>query len=482
VSTGKVIKLTSLSGVVCDEPSVVQVLLAKGVALCGWSAAAGTGGALQLPESIENSGMMKLVRDWLLKMSAAAGPGNGLEFKLICVGCDLEKARSVCQLLQIKLVGELSEKLPVEAYFYTDIGRLRVAEIENSSKPVPDSSSKKKRVLVVDDSKTIRQLLTRILNSDPQLEVVGAAELPSQAKRLIAELRPDVITLDINMPEMDGVTLLKQYITDYPIPTVMISAISMEEGNLVLQAMEYGAVDYIQKPSFEEIDRMAPLIIEKVKIAASVRVRLKQASSHVKSPAISGKLNQKVIVAIGSSTGGTEALRVFFTKLPAGIPPMIVVQHIPPVFSKAFANRLAELCAFEVKEAEDGDLVQPDRVLIAPGGMQLKLVTCSSGYKVSVFDGAAVNRHKPSVDVLFDSVSELIGKNAIGIIMTGMGKDGAAGLLKMRKAGARTIAQDEHSCVVFGMPKEAIKLGAAEVIEPLEEISTVLTKWLATEK
>ncbi|HAR43138.1 MAG TPA: hypothetical protein DCS07_11010 [Bdellovibrionales bacterium] len=207
-------------------------------------------------------------------MSAAAGPGNGLEFKLICVGCDLEKARSVCQLLQIKLVGELSEKLPVEAYFYTDIGRLRVAEIENSSKPVPDSSSKKKRVLVVDDSKTIRQLLTRILNSDPQLEVVGAAELPSQAKRLIAELRPDVITLDINMPEMDGVTLLKQYITDYPIPTVMISAISMEEGNLVLQAMEYGAVDYIQKPSFEEIDRMAPLIIEKVKIAASVRVRL----------------------------------------------------------------------------------------------------------------------------------------------------------------------------------------------------------------
>ncbi|OFZ22537.1 MAG: hypothetical protein A2X94_02660 [Bdellovibrionales bacterium GWB1_55_8] len=335
---------------------------------------------------------------------------------------------------------------------------------------------RKTRVLVVDDSKTIRQLLTRILTADPELEVIGTADCPSQAEKMIRELRPDVITLDIHMPEMDGVSFLQKYIGEFPIPTVMISSISMEESTQVLQALEIGAVDYIQKPSFEKLDRMAPLIAEMVRTAATVKVR-RSAGTKVSHARIqsSAQLNQSVLVAVGASTGGTEALRLFLSKLPPGIPPIVIVQHIPPVFSKAFANRLASTCPFEVKEAEDGDLIRPDRVLIAPGGLQMAV---QKGSRVRIWDGDPVNRHKPSVDVLFKSVAEIAGSKSIGIIMTGMGRDGAAGLLEMKQSGSRTIAQDEASSVVFGMPKEAIRLGAAQEVMPLDRIPEKLLSWL----
>ncbi|MBC7692119.1 MAG: chemotaxis response regulator protein-glutamate methylesterase [Methylotenera sp.] len=349
------------------------------------------------------------------------------------------------------------------------------------STPAAAVAERPKKVLVVDDSKTIRELLTKILSSDPELQVVACAELPSQVEDLIRRHQPDVITLDIHMPEMDGVTLLRQYLPKYPVPTVMITSISMEESTQVLTALESGAVDYIQKPSFQELARVAPLIIEKVKTAAQVRLKTRAQLLSSKSSTVrhaSQMYQDGMIVAIGSSTGGTEALKVVLTQLPEKIPPILVVQHIPAVFSKAFADRLNQLCPFEVKEAQDGDEVLPNQVLIAPGGLQMSLIRSGPGLRVKIEDSAPVNRHKPSVDVLFDSVAELVGKRAVGVILTGMGADGSKGLLKMRNAGARTIAQDQESCVVFGMPAEAIKLGAACEVHSLNVISGAMLKFL----
>jgi two-component system chemotaxis response regulator CheB len=332
------------------------------------------------------------------------------------------------------------------------------------------------KVLIVDDSASIRKILTNLFTSDPMIEVVGVAERPSQVEDLINKTRPDVITLDIHMPEMTGVELLKRYLPRHRIPTVMISSISMEESPMVLEALENGAVDYIQKPAFQNLAAQSPLIIEKVKEAAGARVKV--TSRPVSQAFREQKLRQDLILAIGSSTGGTEALREVLTQLPASIPPTLIVQHIPAVFSLAFANRMNELCPFEVKEAADGDEVRPGRVLIAPGGLQMKLIRQGAVLKVRVEDTAPVNRHKPSVDVLFDSVAAEIGKKALGVILTGMGSDGANGMLKMRQAGAHTVAQDEESCVVFGMPREAIARGAAEEVKSLRDIPQLLVRWL----
>ncbi len=356
-------------------------------------------------------------------------------------------------------------------------GRLRVPKADKvpSLKPATPSvmaKRKKIRVLVVDDSDTIRKILGKLLGSDPEIEVVAMASRPSEVEGLIARHRPDVITLDIHMPEMDGVTLLKKYMARYPIPTVMITSVSLEEGPKVFEALEHGAVDYIQKPSFDQLAKVTPLIIEKVKMAAQIQLRSKVQSSPF--PAPSGALDESRLIAIGSSTGGTEALRELLTRLPAKIPPIVIVQHIPPVFSQAFAERLNSLCPFEVIEGRDGDEVRAGRVIIAPGGFQMHLVKNGAGFKVVVTDSAPVNRHKPSVDVMFNSVAAVVGRSAVGVILTGMGADGAKGMLKMKEAGCHTIAQDEASCVVFGMPREAIKLGAAAEVRALLEIPAAL--------
>jgi two-component system chemotaxis response regulator CheB len=358
-----------------------------------------------------------------------------------------------------------------EVFVYTRTGRARVARDLLQNSP----SAKRIRVLIVDDSKTIRNLMSKILSRDPGIEVVGLAEGPTQAEALIEKLRPDVITLDIHMPEMDGVQLLKRYLPKYPIPTVMISSISMEEGPLVLSALEVGAVEYIQKPSFDQLETAAPLIVEKVKVASYAKVVMGSNKGRTEPLRRSeGNIDLTRVIAIGSSTGGTEALRVLMSGLPADIPPIVVVQHIPPVFSKAFAMRMNELFPFEVKEAEDGDLLQANRILIAPGGLQMSVVKDRDQYKVQIRDTAPVNRHKPSVDVLFDSIAKELGNQALGAILTGMGTDGAKGLLKMRQTGAHTVAQDEASCIVFGMPREAIHIGAAVATLPLSKIASHL--------
>ncbi len=368
-----------------------------------------------------------------------------------------------------------------EVFVYVGTGRVRLRELKEAQS---EQAPSKARVLIVDDSKTIRNLLRRVLSSDPSIEVVGEAERPSQVEEMIEKLQPTVITLDINMPEMDGVTLLSRYLPKYKIPTVMVTAISMQDGDQVLRALNLGAVDYIQKPSMEEMQAMSPVIIEKIKVASSAS--LKRQSAKREAPrrlsAVGGTIDANIVVAIGSSTGGVQALDSFFSSLPANIPPIVVVQHIPPVFSAAFAKRLNDSCPFEVIEAKDGDEIKAGRVLIAAGGTQMKVERSGSTLKVRVFDGAPVNRHKPSVDVLFDSVAEVIGKHAIGVIMTGMGADGAKGLLKMKQSGARTVAQDKDSCVVFGMPRAAIELGAAEEIKPLQELPETVLRWLVSSR
>ncbi len=352
--------------------------------------------------------------------------------------------------------------------------------------------TRKIKALIVDDSKTIRNLLAKIMSEDPQIEVVGTADRPSSALPMIQKLKPDVITLDLEMPEVDGLTFLKQYFPHHPVPTVMITSIGLEEGSRVLQALEAGAVDYVQKPSASELSEAAPVIVEKIKAAASAKVTTIRAPGPVavvtggkKSPpgVFAGRLDPNCLIAIGSSTGGTEALRKVLTELPASIPPIVITQHIPAVFSKAFADRMNSLCPFEVLEAEHGMEVLPGRVFIAPGGRQMQIRKRTDGRTFIVIDDSPpVNRHKPSVDYLFDSVVETCGGNCIGVILTGMGADGAKGLHKLKTAGARTIAQDEASCAVFGMPREAIRLGAANEVLPLSEIASKLIQWLSQRK
>lgn len=330
------------------------------------------------------------------------------------------------------------------------------------------------RVLIVDDSPTIRRILEKIFAGDPEMVVVGSVGLPSEVAAAIEKGRPDVITLDIHLPEMNGVELLKQYLPRYPIPTVMISSISAEEGPLVLNALEAGAVDYIQKPGASEIKAVSPFLLLKVKTASRVRLRQRVVGIAKRVSLSDGRLDLDKIVAIGSSTGGTEALKEVFLRLPESIPPMVVVQHIPAVFSKAFADRMNELCPFEVVEGVDGMELAPSRIIIAPGGRQMSVVRRGAGLAVSVVDSEPVNRHKPSVDVLMNSVASLCGSNAVGVILTGMGADGARGLLAMQEAGAATLGQDEASCVVYGMPMAAKKLQPSLEMVPLQRIAEVV--------
>lgn len=357
--------------------------------------------------------------------------------------------------------------------FFPSVSKLRLAVASKANAEVV-SKKLKSRVLIVDDSPTIQKLLRMIVESDPTLEVAGVTGKPLEVKKLIEQLKPDVMTLDIHMPDLTGVELLKTLPREILPPTIVITSLTKEEGPLVLEALENGALDYIHKPSLDQIDRVTGVIVERIKALGSIR-RVKPKS---KTPAprtiarVESDTDMNRVVAIGSSTGGTEALRVLLTSLPAEIPPMVVVQHIPAIFSAALAQRLNTLCNFEVKEAVDGDLVVKNRVLIAPGGFQMKLVPNSAGqYQVRVEKSGAVNLHQPSVDVLFQSVAEHVGRSAVGVILTGMGADGAKGMKMMFDRGSRTVAQNEETCVVFGMPKEAIRLGGAEFVEPLEAIA-----------
>ncbi len=349
---------------------------------------------------------------------------------------------------------------------------------------------KKTRVLIVDDSASVRQTLTAVLEADPAIEVIGAASDPYMAAKKIQEDLPDVITLDVEMPRMDGITFLRKIMSQHPIPVVMCSSLTEAGSETLLQALEAGAVDIILKPRIGAADHLAESalrICEVVKSAAHARVTgIKAARSAAASgpqakltadavlPPPSGRAmarTTEMVVCVGASTGGTEALREMLEKLPANSPGMVIVQHMPEKFTAAFARRLNTLCEVEIKEAEDGDPVLRGHVLIAPGDKHMLLERQGARYYVSVRNGPLVSRHRPSVDVLFRSAARSAGSNAMGVIMTGMGDDGARGMLEMHQAGAFTVAQDEASSVVFGMPKEAIAHGGVDKTVPLDHIA-----------
>ncbi|CAK0757576.1 protein-glutamate methylesterase/protein glutamine deamidase [uncultured Gammaproteobacteria bacterium] len=346
---------------------------------------------------------------------------------------------------------------------------------------------KKIRVLIVDDSASVRATLSEILSSDPDIEVMATAADPYTAAKRIQEEVPDVITLDIEMPRMDGLTFLRKLMAQRPLPVVMCSSLLEEGSQVLMDALEAGAVDAILKPrlgSRAALIESRIRICEAVKGAAAARVGSRRPlPSHSVQPKLSADVmlpppsarsivaTAEKVVCIGASTGGTESLRVLLEMLPPDCPGMVIVQHMPETFTASFARRLDNLCRVAVKEAVDGDVVMRGQVLIAPGNRHTLLQRNGSRYRVEVKDGPLVSRHRPSVDVLFRSAALVVGANAVGVIMTGMGDDGAQGLLEMRQAGAVTLAEDESTCVVFGMPREAIKRGAAQSVVPLDRIA-----------
>jgi len=336
------------------------------------------------------------------------------------------------------------------------------------------------RVLIVDDSAIVRKIFAEELSKYPDIEVVGAAPDPYVARDKIVSLKPDVITLDIEMPRMDGLTFLKKLMKYFPIPTIIVSSLTPKGGKLTLEAMDIGAVDVIAKPGTSySVGDMSAQLAEKIRAASRARIVKRDTSVSVSEDyepirALAQTTNK--IIAIGASTGGTEALKRVLMKMPPNSPGIVVVQHMPANFTTAFAARLNDLCQISVKEAEDNDSVTPGSCLIAPGNFHMILRRSGARYYVEIKTGPMVHHQRPAVDVLFKSTAKYAGANAIGVILTGMGSDGAEGLLEMKKMGAGTIAQDENSCVVFGMPKEAIKLGAADKIVSLELIASEIVR------
>ena len=345
---------------------------------------------------------------------------------------------------------------------------------------------KKVKVLIVDDSAVVRQTLSELLSSDSEIEVIGTASDPFVAAKRIQEVLPDVITLDVEMPKMDGLTFLQKIMDQNPIPVVICSSLTTSGSETAIKALEYGAVEIITKPKLgtkQFLEESRIHICDVVKAASLANLKRKSLWQIKVQPKLSAdaviakpvghamvETTEKVVV-VGASTGGTEALKVFLEAFPPDSPGIVIVQHMPENFTKAFAKRLDSISRISVKEAEDGDTVIRGRALIAPGNKHLLLKRSGAKYFVEVKDGPLVSRHRPSVDVLFRSAARYAGKNAIGVIMTGMGDDGAKGMLELKEADAITIAQDEKSCVVFGMPQEAIKLGGVDKISSLENIS-----------
>ena len=361
--------------------------------------------------------------------------------------------------------------------------------------------NKKIKVLIVDDSAVVRKILSSALGKYKDIEIVGTAPDPFIARNKILQFKPDVLTLDVEMPKMDGITFLHKLMVHYPIPTIMVSSLTQEGCDATLKALEVGAVDFVAKPSSRlgsDVEHVIEELYTKIKHAAKAKVRVRQKdkvggngnnnhslSTDSKPPSsIQNKSTRNYtvfkgtnkIIFIGASTGGTEALKDVLIKMPPDSPAIAIVQHMPEMFTKAFATRLDSLCSITVKEGKDGDSLIPGQAIIAPGNYHMSVRKNGAMYRIETNQDSPVHHQRPAVDVLFDSASKYVGPNAIGVIMTGMGSDGATGLLNMKESGAKTIAQDEDSCVVFGMPKEAIKLGAADKIVPLNKIpESILT-------
>ncbi|MEX0798056.1 MAG: chemotaxis-specific protein-glutamate methyltransferase CheB [Bacteriovoracaceae bacterium] len=505
--------------IVSSKGTVLQTTLGSCVSVCLFDPVTGVGGMIHCASPLQSAthsgrncsssledlfyGLSKISSRPLSSYKAKVVGGANEKASQFGVGED--NVKSVLEILKrekIEIVGEDTGGTRGRTLlFFPSTGKLKVSEVacalalakarekvsreqepreqKRTSLETPKmKTSGKTKVFIIDDSKTIQVLLKRILSKDTSIEVVGVASDPIEAMAKMKNLSVDVLTLDINMPKMNGMEFLKEFMPKRPMPVVLISALSLHDGNAVLNCLELGAVDYIQKPKFEEIEDESKLICEKIISAGTTTPRFlgqKKIRQDSKAPNILS-FRKGSFLTIGASTGGTEAIKSVLTNLPANIPPTVIVQHIPPVFSKAFADRVNGLCPFLVKEAEDGEILEENKVLIAPGGKQMKVRKSGDRFYISITDDPPVNRHRPSVDYLFHSVAKHMKRRAIGALLTGMGEDGAKGLLELKEAGCRTLAQDEESSVVFGMPREAIKLGAAQEVASLDDIPEVLIK------
>ena len=485
---------------VSQKPQIISTVLGSCVSVCLFHSKSKTGGMIHFAHAaaVSNHGQShdfrygELAVPALVKELKRLSGTNHNEFVAKIIGGanseatknsgynigeeNINLARSILKNLQIPVIGEsVGGTKGRKARFHIDTGQLQMAFIEPQVKAGATIPKARRKVLVVDDSKTIRDVLKKIIEKDPELEIVGFAQDAFEAAALVKKVNPDVITLDMHMPKMSGLEWLERLLPSRPIPVVLISSLQLEEGNDVFKALELGAVDYIQKPNFNEIEIAGPMICEKITNASYAKViRLETKRDFKTWAAAPGEIDLKKILVIGASTGGTEAIKQLLCSMPVNIPPTLVVQHIPPVFSKAFATRLNQICEFEVKEAVNGDEIRPGLVLIAPGGKQMKLRKSGLSLFIEINEDPPMNRHKPSVDYLFHSVASLMGKNSIGVILTGMGADGAKGLLNMHQQGAFTIAQDEASCVVYGMPRVAVDLGATDISAALQDIPQVI--------
>lgn len=347
------------------------------------------------------------------------------------------------------------------------------------------------RVLIVDDSALVRKVIGEILDEAPGCEVVGTAGDPYQARAKIKELNPDVLTLDVEMPRMDGISFLSNLMRLRPMPVVMVSSLTEPGADVTLAALELGAIDFITKPKIDIADgleRYAADLVAKVETAARARPRVRHAATAADTATtgvdMAGLMSRvkatDKLIAVGASTGGTEAIREFLDVLPANAPPVVITQHIPEAFSRPFADRLDTTSPMRVAQAEDGEQILPGHAYVAPGNRHLRVLRDGARYRCRLDDGAPVNRHKPSVDVLFDSVADQVGVNAVAVLLTGMGADGARGLGRLRERGAPTIAQDEATSIVWGMPGEAVRLGAAGEVLPLDRIAPRVLELLQT--
>jgi two-component system chemotaxis response regulator CheB len=481
------------------EPMMLECLVRESVAVCVFDKSKKTGGLAHFSfpstrkatdendNKIAKNAIINILKNFKEKIGSNK---QDLEIKLVggsTTGVDqvglanIKVAKKLLNSFGLSVKaestgGEFNKKIQ----FNSQNGDIKIKTLKSLitlNKNTDNTLDKIIKVMIIDDSKPVRMVLRKIIEAQKNMEVVGEAENPYEAMELRKTILPDVITLDINMPKMDGITYLKNYMTSDPIPTIIVTDYNLEDSGPVFEGLENGAFDYVKKPSIKDIESLSNELTSRITGAyKSSGSRLKNIINHrsqnkVRESFDASEYNiKKHMIVLGASTGGTEAIKEVLSTMPANIPTILIVQHIPPVFSKAFAERLDSLMPFKVKEAEDCEEVKDGTVYIAPGGMHMKLAKTQT-MRIKLTDDPPVNRFKPSVDYLFKSVKKRTNKRVIGVLLTGMGCDGADGLLELRANGAKTIAQDEKSCVVFGMPGTAIEIGAAEHIESLDKVT-----------